>query len=57
MTDRLRSNIENKITCPRCGEWRKPSKEGPHAGMFCEDCALAERYNFEEDADDADTSE
>jgi hypothetical protein len=36
-----------KQTCPRCGEFREPTKEGPYKGMLCDDCALAKRYEEE----------
>lgn len=34
----------DKITCPRCGEYAKVARSGPYAGMLCDDCALAKRY-------------
>ena len=39
----------DKITCPRCGDYARVSKTGPHKGMFCEDCALAEAHGLTEE--------
>ena len=41
--------MNDRITCPRCGEWAKVAKSGPYSGMLCEDCALAKRYEEPED--------
>lgn len=44
--------MSDKITCPRCGAFEVPTKEGPHTGMFCELCALAERHGLIDDDDE-----
>jgi hypothetical protein len=38
-----------KTMCPRCGEWKLLTVEGPYAMMLCDDCALAKYYEELED--------